>query len=69
MHAWSVISLFDLFCECMVARELCRLYDHIMSLDQLTCIFFWLLIVFILISDTEFEQGMTQRKHLSFLFD
>lgn len=68
MDAWSAISLFGLFYECMVARELCRVYGYIMSLDQLACIFFWLLIVFILINDTKFEQTMTQRKQSVFSF-
>jgi len=53
----------------MVAREVYRLYGNVMSLHQLACVFFWLLIVFTLITDTKYEQGMTQRKHLSFLYD
>jgi len=60
MHACSAISLFGLFCECMVTRELCMLYGYIMSLDQMACIFFWLLIVFILVGDTNYERGMTK---------
>jgi hypothetical protein len=45
----------------MVAREFCRLYGYIMSLHQLACVFFWLLIVFILITDTKYEKGMTKK--------
>ena len=69
MHAWSAISLFGLFLWVYGCKGIVEAIGYIMSLDQLACIIFWLLILFILISDTKYEQGMIQRKHLSFPYD